>query len=127
LRNYKIKLLARLNKTIVFCEYIDSKNTPINPGKTFKLGPAGVNVKFFLPDFNQYFTNGCKKFIYEIFKITEFSEEYEDAIFAELNPSKKIQAEFTFYKTGKFKVKIYDSKKKNLLNSGTIIIKNTDI
>ncbi|MBN8569606.1 MAG: hypothetical protein J0M18_08245 [Ignavibacteria bacterium] len=115
-----------MKNSIIFCEYIDSNNTPLSPAKTFELGPAGVNVKFFLPDFNKYFSNGCKKFIYEIFKITEFSEEYEDAIFAEINPSKKIQAEFTFFKSGKFRVKIYDSKKKNLLNSGTIIIKNTD-
>jgi hypothetical protein len=109
---------------IIFCEYIDSKNTPVNPSKIFELGPAGVNVKFFLPEFHLFFTNNCKKFIYEIFKInSDSSEEYEDTVFTELNPAKKIQAEFTFYKTGKFKIKIYDLKKKNLLNSGTVLIK----
>ncbi|MBS1493411.1 MAG: hypothetical protein JST55_07870 [Bacteroidetes bacterium] len=113
------------DKNIIFCEYIDSKNTPINSAKTFELGPAGVNIKFFLPEIHKLFTNGSKKFIYEIFKVnTDLTEEYEDTVFAEVHPSKKIQADFTFYKTGKFKIKIYDSKKQNLLNSGTILIKN---
>ncbi len=113
-------------RKIIFCEYIDSQNIPINPKKTFELGPAGVNVKFFLPDFNNKFTDGCTKFLYEILRIkNDSSEEYEDAIFTELNSSKKIQADFTFFKSGKFKIKIYDSKKKNLLNSGTLFIKNS--
>lgn len=117
-----------MQSKIIFCEYIDSQNTPINPKKTFELGPSGVNVKFFLPDFNRLFNTGCKKFLYEIFRVNnDSSEEYEDAIFTELNPSKKIQAEFTFFKSGKFKIKIYDSKKKNLLNSGIIFIKNSPI
>jgi hypothetical protein len=118
----------RSDKNIIFCEYIDSKNTPINSGKTFELGPAGVNIKFFIPELHKSFTKGNKKFIYEIFKInTDLSEEYEDTVFAEIHPCKKIRAEFTFYKTGKFKVKIYDSKKRNLLNSGSLLIKNPSI
>lgn len=114
-----------MKNSIIFCEYVDSNNTPLNSGKIFELGPAGVNVKFFLPNFDQLFQNGNKKFIYEILNITDLTEEYEDTIFAEIHPSKKISAEYTFYKAGKFQIKIYDSRKKNLLNSGIILIKNS--
>jgi hypothetical protein len=112
------------SKKIIFCEYITSQNKPVNPAKIFELGPAGVNIKFFLPGFESYFPNKTKKFLYEIFRISNDSiEEYEDTVFTELNPANKIQAEFTFYKTGRFRIKIYDSKKKKLLNTGTILIK----
>lgn len=114
------------DKNLIFCEFIDSKNTPVNQGKIFELGPAGVNIKFFLPEIQQYFTNGSTKFIYEIFRVNvDSTEEYEDTVFAELNPMKNAQADFTFYKSGKFKIKIYDSMKKNLLNSGILWIKNS--
>jgi len=43
----------------------------------------------------------------------------------EINLSKKQQAEFTFYKSGKFHIRIYDAEKKNLINSGIILIKNS--
>ena len=112
------------SKKIIFCEYINSENKPINPAKIFELGPAGVNIKFFLPGFESYFPQKSKKFLYEIFKVTNNSiEEYEDTVFTELKPLQKIQAEFTFFKPGKFRIKIYDFKKKTLLNSGTILIK----
>ncbi|MBS1514564.1 MAG: hypothetical protein JSS63_06010 [Bacteroidetes bacterium] len=113
-----------IEKKIIFCEYIDSKNTPINPRKSFALGPAGVNVKFFISDCERVRSSG-KKFLYEISKVNkDFSEEYQDAIFTELNSLQRAHADFTFFKAGKFKVKVFDSKKKNLLKSGTILIKN---
>ncbi len=114
-----------MKNSIIFCEYIDSNNTPLSPGKTFELGPTGVNVKFFLPELNHLFDNGCKKFICEIFRVTDTSEKYEDTIFIEVKPFKNKQAEFTFYKSGKFHIRIYDAKKKNLINSGIVLIKNS--
>ena len=114
-----------MKNSIIFCEYVDSKNTPLSPGKTFELGPTGVNVKFFLPELNYLFNSGCTKFIYEIFRVTDSTEVYEDTIFMEIKPFKNKQAEFTFYKSGKFHIKIFDAKKKNLINSGIIQIKNS--
>jgi len=107
---------------LIFCEYIDSQNNPINIRKTFELGPAGVNVKFLAPVPNQV----SNKILYEIHKVNQdSSEEYEDAIFTSVNPQRDFHScDFTFYKSGRFKVRIYDSKKKNLLNSGVIQIKN---
>jgi len=108
---------------IIFCEYVDSQSKPINAKKTFELGPAGVNVKFLSPVASQ----ATSKILYEIHKVNQdSSEEYEDAIFTNVNPMRDFHScEFTFYKSGRFKVRIYDSKKKNLLNSGTIQIINS--
>src|SRR5258706_12108233 len=103
---------AVFSQQLTFCEKLDARGNPVNPGNTFTVNKNGspISLCFVTP---AGFTGTSVNF--DIYRVDDGKEVFHSTMKQPVNSSQKsVVKEMTFYDAGKFRVYVFDEKDQQL-------------
>lgn len=102
--------LNLFSQQIIFCESVDQSGNPKNVSKEFTIGEDGGFIKILIKSNKEI---GSSAIIFDVYKVNDEKEIFNNTVRMEIKPAVTwFFKEITFFKSGIYRVYVYDEKDK---------------
>ena len=102
--------LNLFSQQIIFCESVDQSGNPKNASKEFTIGEDGGFIKILIKSNKEI---GSNAIIFDVYKLNDEKEIFNNTVRMEIKPAVTwFYKEITFFKSGIYRVYVYDEKDK---------------
>lgn len=111
--------LNLFSQQIIFCESVDQSGNPKYASKEFTIGEDGGFIKILIKSIKEI---GSSSIIFDVYKVNDEKELFNNTVRMEIQPAVTwFYKEITFFKSGIYRIYVYDEKDK-LIGLGDVKI-----
>lgn len=111
--------LNLFSQQIIFCESVDQSGNPKDASKEFTIGEDGGFIKILIKTNKEI---GSNSIIFDVYKVNDGKELFNNTVRMDIQPVVTwFYKEITFFKSGIYRVYVYDEKDK-LIGLGDVKI-----